>query len=192
MSAARHRTRSRRAAIRRRPARPTAGLVQGRNPSGLDSAAKGRPAGRSTRDEAIRPDTTAEALAALKPAFKKDGTVTAGNAPGVNDGASALVVMAAERARSLGIGAARAHRRPGDQRPAAEVRADDAGRSGPAARGESRLAARRRRPLRAERGVLGAGGRGAERARHRPRTRSTSTAARWRSATPSARAARAS
>jgi acetyl-CoA C-acetyltransferase len=56
-----------------------------------------------TRDEAIRPETTAEALAALKPAFKKDGTVTAGNAPGVNDGASALVVMAAERARSLGL-----------------------------------------------------------------------------------------
>jgi acetyl-CoA C-acetyltransferase len=56
-----------------------------------------------TRDEAIRPDTTAEALAALKPAFKKEGTVTAGNAPGVNDGASALVVMAAERARSLGL-----------------------------------------------------------------------------------------
>jgi acetyl-CoA C-acetyltransferase len=56
-----------------------------------------------TRDEAIRPETTAEALAALKPAFKKDGTVTAGNAPGVNDGASAVVVMAAERARSLGL-----------------------------------------------------------------------------------------
>jgi len=56
-----------------------------------------------SRDEAIRPDTTAEALAALKPAFKKDGTVTAGNAPGVNDGASALVVMAAERARALGL-----------------------------------------------------------------------------------------
>jgi acetyl-CoA C-acetyltransferase len=55
------------------------------------------------RDEAIRPDTTVEALAALKPAFKTDGTVTAGNAPGVNDGASALVVMAAERARSLGV-----------------------------------------------------------------------------------------
>ena len=56
-----------------------------------------------TRDEAIRPDTTAEALAALKPAFRKGGTVTAGNAPGVNDGASALVVMAEERARSLGL-----------------------------------------------------------------------------------------
>jgi len=56
-----------------------------------------------THDEAIRPDTTAAGLAALKPAFKKDGTVTAGNAPGVNDGASALVVMAAPRAQSLGL-----------------------------------------------------------------------------------------
>jgi acetyl-CoA C-acetyltransferase len=55
------------------------------------------------RDEAIRPETTVESLQALKPAFKKDGTVTAGNAPGVNDGASALVVMAAERAKSLGL-----------------------------------------------------------------------------------------
>src|SRR5471032_1650125 len=55
------------------------------------------------RDEAIRADTTAASLAALKPAFRKDGSVTAGNAPGVNDGASALVVMADERARSLGL-----------------------------------------------------------------------------------------
>jgi acetyl-CoA C-acetyltransferase len=55
------------------------------------------------RDESIRPDTTAGGLAALKPAFKKDGSVTAGNAPGVNDGASALVVMDAERAKSLGL-----------------------------------------------------------------------------------------
>ena len=55
------------------------------------------------RDEPIREDTTVEALAALKPAFKKDGSVTAGNAPGVNDGAAALVVMAARRARALGL-----------------------------------------------------------------------------------------
>jgi acetyl-CoA C-acetyltransferase len=54
------------------------------------------------RDEAIREDTTAEALALLKPAFKKDGSVTAGNAPGVNDGAAAVVVMSADRARALG------------------------------------------------------------------------------------------
>jgi acetyl-CoA C-acetyltransferase len=55
------------------------------------------------RDEAIRADSTVEALGKLKPAFKKDGTVTAGNAPGVNDGAAALVVMASERARALGL-----------------------------------------------------------------------------------------
>jgi acetyl-CoA C-acetyltransferase len=49
-----------------------------------------------SRDESIREDTTAEALGRLKPAFKKDGTVTAGNAPPVNDGAAATVVMAAD------------------------------------------------------------------------------------------------
>src|SRR5258705_12596164 len=53
--------------------------------------------------EPIRADTTVAGLGALKPAFKKDGSVTAGNAPGVNDGASALVVMASDRARSLGV-----------------------------------------------------------------------------------------
>ena len=55
------------------------------------------------RDEPIRPDTTVESLGRLTPAFKKDGSVTVGNAPGVNDGASAVVVMAADRARSLGV-----------------------------------------------------------------------------------------
>jgi acetyl-CoA C-acetyltransferase len=55
------------------------------------------------RDEAIRDDTTEETLGALKPAFRKDGSVTAGNAPGVNDGAAALVVMSADRARALGV-----------------------------------------------------------------------------------------
>jgi acetyl-CoA C-acetyltransferase len=53
-------------------------------------------------DESPRPDATIESLRALKPAFKKDGTVTAGNAPGVNDGAAALVVTSAERAAALG------------------------------------------------------------------------------------------
>ena len=55
------------------------------------------------RDESVRADTTADTLRALKPAFKKDGTVTAGNAPPVNDGAAALVVMAADRAQQLGV-----------------------------------------------------------------------------------------
>jgi acetyl-CoA C-acetyltransferase len=53
-------------------------------------------------DEGAREDTTVEKLARLKPAFKKDGTVTAGNAPGVNDGGSAVVVMSRERAEKLG------------------------------------------------------------------------------------------
>jgi acetyl-CoA C-acetyltransferase len=53
-------------------------------------------------DESPRPNASIEALRALKPAFKKDGTVTAGNAPGVNDGAAALVVMSSERASQLG------------------------------------------------------------------------------------------
>jgi acetyl-CoA C-acetyltransferase len=56
-----------------------------------------------TRDEAIREDTSMETLGRLKPAFKKDGTVTAGNAPGVNDAASALVVMGADVAARLNL-----------------------------------------------------------------------------------------
>ena len=54
-------------------------------------------------DEGPRKDTTIEALAKLKPAFKKDGTVTAGNAPGVNDGGSAVVVMTEETANKRGL-----------------------------------------------------------------------------------------
>jgi acetyl-CoA C-acetyltransferase len=54
------------------------------------------------KDESPREDTSIEILRSLKPAFKKDGTVTAGNAPGVNDGAAAVVVTSAERAKELG------------------------------------------------------------------------------------------
>ncbi|MBA3357527.1 MAG: acetyl-CoA C-acetyltransferase [Pyrinomonadaceae bacterium] len=54
-------------------------------------------------DETVRADSTLDALGKLKPAFKEGGTVTAGNAPGVNDGASAIVVTSLEGARSLGI-----------------------------------------------------------------------------------------
>ncbi|MBA2303550.1 MAG: acetyl-CoA C-acetyltransferase [Acidobacteria bacterium] len=55
------------------------------------------------RDESIREDTTVDVLGGLKAAFRKDGSVTAGNAPGVNDGASAVVVMAEQKARELGL-----------------------------------------------------------------------------------------
>jgi acetyl-CoA C-acetyltransferase len=54
-------------------------------------------------DETVREDTTVEVLGKLKPAFKSEGTVTAGNAPGVNDGASAVVVTSLRRARELGV-----------------------------------------------------------------------------------------
>ncbi|MGM8214973.1 acetyl-CoA C-acetyltransferase [Bacillaceae bacterium W0354] len=53
-------------------------------------------------DEAPRPGTTLEKLAKLRPAFDKDGTITAGNAPGVNDGAAAMVLMSEDKAKSLG------------------------------------------------------------------------------------------
>jgi acetyl-CoA C-acetyltransferase len=55
------------------------------------------------KDESPREDTTFEILRSLKPAFKKDGTVTAGNAPGVNDGAAAVVVTSARKAAELGV-----------------------------------------------------------------------------------------
>jgi 3-oxoadipyl-CoA thiolase len=61
------------------------------------------PAGELEHDEHPRPETSAEKLASLRPAFRSDGTVTAGNASGISDGAAALVVASEERARALGI-----------------------------------------------------------------------------------------
>ena len=63
---------------------------------------KGEPL-RITQDEYIKADAGAEALAKLRPAFKTDGTVTAGNASGINDGAAALLLMSAEKAAALGL-----------------------------------------------------------------------------------------
>jgi len=76
----------------------------------VDASAAGRfddevvPVGDVTVDEHPRPQTSADALAGLKPAFRKDGTVTAGNASGINDGAAALVITTEEKARELGVG----------------------------------------------------------------------------------------
>jgi 3-oxoadipyl-CoA thiolase len=61
------------------------------------------PVGDAERDEHPRPDTTAEKLGSLKAAFRSGGTVTAGNASGINDGAAALVIASEERARGLGL-----------------------------------------------------------------------------------------
>jgi acetyl-CoA C-acetyltransferase len=72
-------------------------------PVELPSKKKGAPPQFFTVDESPREDTTIEVLRSLKPAFKKDGTVTAGNAPGVNDGGSALVLMSGAKAKELGL-----------------------------------------------------------------------------------------
>jgi acetyl-CoA C-acetyltransferase len=71
-------------------------------PVELPAKKKGAPVVIFDKDESPREDTTVETLRALKPAFKKDGTVTAGNAPGVNDGAAAVVVTSSSRAKELG------------------------------------------------------------------------------------------
>lgn len=72
-------------------------------PVEIPAKKKGQAATFFDHDESIREDASLEALSALKPAFKKDGTVTAGNAPSVNDAAAALVVMSAAKAKALGF-----------------------------------------------------------------------------------------
>src|ERR1700752_3308002 len=71
-------------------------------PVEIPAKKKGAPPTFFDKDESPREDTSIEILRGLKPAFKKDGTVTAGNAPGVNDGAAAVVVTSATRAQELG------------------------------------------------------------------------------------------
>src|SRR5256714_13830962 len=71
-------------------------------PVEIPAKKKGEPPALFEKDESPREDTTIEVLRSLKPAFKKDGTVTAGNAPGVNDGAAALIVTSSTRAKELG------------------------------------------------------------------------------------------
>jgi acetyl-CoA C-acetyltransferase len=72
-------------------------------PVEIPAKKKGQPPVIFDKDEGPREDTTIEVLRSLKPAFKKDGTVTAGNAPGVNDGAAAVVVTSPARAKEFGI-----------------------------------------------------------------------------------------
>jgi acetyl-CoA C-acetyltransferase len=76
-----------------------AGIV----PVEIPAAKKGEAPRVFDKDEAIRPETSVEILGKLKPAFKEGGTVTAGNAPGVSDGAAAVVVTSAERAEKRGM-----------------------------------------------------------------------------------------
>jgi acetyl-CoA C-acetyltransferase len=72
-------------------------------PVEIPAARKGEQPRIFESDESVRPGTTVEILSRLKPTFKEGGTVTAGNSPGVNDGAAALVVTSAELARELGL-----------------------------------------------------------------------------------------
>src|ERR1700757_5025706 len=72
-------------------------------PVELPAKKKGEAPVKFEKDESPREDTSIESLSKLKPAFKKDGTVTAGNAPGVNDGAAALVVTTYAKAKELGV-----------------------------------------------------------------------------------------
>ena len=90
-----------------RGARDRRGTVQGRDRAGLRAAAERR-SGDRRHGRVPRAGTTAEKLAALKPAFKKDGSVTAGNASGINDGAAAVVVVRPARRRSSSA-ASRSH-----------------------------------------------------------------------------------
>ena len=89
----------RKAAVARREGRFKDEIV----PVEIPAKKKGEAAMVMDADESIRDDASVEALRALKPAFKKDGTVTAGNAPGVNDAGAAVVVMTAAKARELGL-----------------------------------------------------------------------------------------
>lgn len=89
----------RKAAAARREGRFAAEIV----PVEVPAMKKGQVATVVDADESVREDASLEALRALKPAFKKDGTVTAGNAPGVNDAGAALVVMSAAKAKALGL-----------------------------------------------------------------------------------------
>ena len=118
-------------------------------------------------DEAPRPDTSAEKLAALRPAFKEDGVVTAGNSSQIVDGAAAMLVASERRASELGLEAARPLRvvRPRRRRPVPDAPRQPAGLRAPALASGARLGRHGRD--RGQRGLRV--GRPPVRRRHRPR-----------------------
>ena len=111
-------------------------------------------------DEYPRHGATLDAMAKLKPAFEKDGTVTAGSASGINDGAAAVVLMTAKQAAKEGKKVARPHRVVGPGRRRSEDHGHRADPGLPRRAEEGRLEHRRSRPDRGQRGVRGAGLRG--------------------------------
>ena len=141
-----------------------------------DQDAEGRHRRRS-RTSTSAPAPRSKAVAKLRPAFAKDGTVTAGNASGINDGAAAVVLMTAAEAAKRGVDAARPHRLVGDRR---RRPGDDGHRPDPVVAqgaGEGRLEGRGPRPGRGQRGLRGAGLRGQQGHGLGYRTSSTSMAA---------------
>ncbi len=111
-------------------------------------------------DEYIRAGTTLEGLAKLKPAFQKDGTVTAGNASGINDGAAALVIMTAGRGARARLNAAGAYRLLGDGRGRSGAHGLGPNSRDPQGARKSRLEGEGSRPRRGQRGLRRAGSRG--------------------------------
>ena len=120
-----------------------------------------------TSDEGVRGDTTAESLGKLRPAFSKDGTITAGSASQISDGACAVVVMSKAKAEELGLDLARRDRRPGQVAgPDSTLQLQPANATAKALR-EGGHRRRRRRPRRVQRGVRRGRHRVGPRARHR-------------------------
>ena len=104
-------------------------------------------------DEGVRAETTAESLGKLRPAFDKEGTITAGNASQISDGGAAVIVMSRAKAEELGV---QPTRRAGQLRPgggARPVAAPPAGQRHPAGTGQGGAHGRRHRPLRDQRGL---------------------------------------
>ena len=142
-------------------------------------------------DEYPRHGTTLETLAKLRPAFDKDGTVTAGNASGINDGAAALVLMSAEEATAARPEAAGPHRLLGDRRRRSGDHGHRPDPGLPRGAEEGRLEVAGSRSDRGQRGLRRAGLRGRTRTSAGIPPRSTSMAAPSRSAIRSAPRARA-
>ena len=189
-SAARSRTPSRSRRRRRRPRRwrrapSIASSLRCTVPAKAGS--RGAEAVVFARDESPRGDTTLEALAKLAPAFRKGGSVTAGNSSPINDGASAVLVVSEEVVRANGLGSpwpeSSAHAAAGVH-PGRHGRRPDPG--GVQGAGPGRLECERPRPRGAERGVRGPGDRVRPRARARSGSRQRQRRSRLPSATPSA------
>jgi acetyl-CoA C-acetyltransferase len=137
-------------------------------------------------DEGIRADTTAQSLAGLRPAFAKDGTITAGSASQISDGACRGRRHAQVQGRGAGPDLARRDRRPRRRRRPGLDAAEPARRGDQGGLRQGRHHARRPRPRRDQRGLRRGRPRLRQGARRRPRSRSTPTVAPSPSATPSA------